>query len=189
MERSVIEGEEWRPVGGRIQGAPYEVSSLGRFWSVPRVISTAKGPRAIGGMVMKTKLAHDGYVLAGFKIASSQKWIMAHKVVTENFLGLCPSGMQVNHKDGDKRNNCLDNLEYVTPKENIRHANAMGLRSNNGWVPGNAHSRAKLTENDIRAIRSIRSRFGISFSKLGKMFMVHSSNINQIVKRITWSHI
>lgn len=53
-----------------------------------------------------------------------------HRLIMENF---CPvEGMeklQVNHKDGNKKNNCLDNLEWVTCEENIQHAIEHGLRA------------------------------------------------------------
>ncbi len=52
---------------------------------------------------------------------------MVHTLVTQTFLGWRPAGLEVNHKDGNKSNNHLSNLEYVTPSENIRHAWATGL--------------------------------------------------------------
>lgn len=52
--------------------------------------------------------------------------LYVHKAVMLTFIGLA-NGLHVNHKDGVKINNNLDNLEYVTPKENIRHAFRTGL--------------------------------------------------------------
>lgn len=72
---------------------------------------------------MKTQIAKTGYsivTLCGFTIRT-------HRAVWEAFHGPVPSGMQLNHKDGDKLNNSLSNLELVTPKENMAHARANGL--------------------------------------------------------------
>lgn len=52
-----------------------------------------------------------------------------HRIVAESFIGPRPEGMQINHKDGNKLNNAADNLEYVTPKQNMKHARSMGFSS------------------------------------------------------------
>lgn len=57
----------------------------------------------------------------------NNKIITIHRIVAKCFLGECPKGKQINHIDGDKLNNVPENLEYVTPKENIRHAIKLGL--------------------------------------------------------------
>jgi hypothetical protein len=48
-------------------------------------------------------------------------------LVAENFIGKRPKGYEINHKDGKKSNNRLNNLEWVTPKENYHHAVKLGL--------------------------------------------------------------
>ena len=50
-----------------------------------------------------------------------------HTIVAELFFGSRPEGFQINHKDGDKRNNRVSNLEYITPSENILHSLEHGL--------------------------------------------------------------
>lgn len=193
MERSVIEGEEWRPVSGRFEGAPYEVSSLGRVWSVPRHVEGSTNNRRAGGRVLATRLAWDGYVVVSLRHKQASKMVMVHKLVSDAFMGVCPRGLQVNHKDGDKQNSEVSNLEFVTPKQNIRHANETGLRKNNGWargeMSGSKSPRAKLTENDVLAIRNLHSRYRLPYKMLGEMFMVSRDNIHLVVTRKTWTHI
>ncbi len=51
-----------------------------------------------------------------------------HRLVLGAFIGECPEGSEANHLDGNKPNNRLDNLEWVTPSENMLHAYRNGLR-------------------------------------------------------------
>ena len=60
-------------------------------------------------------------------ISQRYRWRRIHVLVAELFLGDRPDGMQIDHIDGDKSNNCLENLEYVTPKENTIRASNLGL--------------------------------------------------------------
>ena len=71
----------------------------------------------------------NGYKLVTMKKLGVSKngQYRAHRIVAEAFLGQCPEGYQVNHKDGDKANNDISNLEYMTCRQNIIHARNIGL--------------------------------------------------------------
>ena len=55
------------------------------------------------------------------RVTIESKTKRVHSIVAEAFIGICPIGLEVNHKDGNKHNTSLDNLEYVTHADNIRH--------------------------------------------------------------------
>lgn len=100
------------------------------------------------------------------------------------FLGPCPDGKQVNHKDGNKRNNRPTNLEYVTAVENAQHAIAHGLRAD---VRGMHNGRAKLTE---RAVREIRAAQGnVRSVDLAKKYGVSKGAISHVWTRFTWASL
>jgi len=81
------------------------------------------------GFVRRTR---DGRILAHHLIGpyhriclwngSESRRYMLHRLVAGAFIGPCPDGHEVNHKDGDPSNNSVTNLEYVTPKENVKHS-------------------------------------------------------------------
>ena len=70
----------------------------------------------------------DGNGYMAIKI--NDKSTKLHKVVADAFLGCCPDGFTVNHIDGDKTNNNIDNLEYISRIENYKHALKSGLKRN-----------------------------------------------------------
>jgi DNA-binding transcriptional regulator YiaG len=113
-------------------------------------------------------------------------WKYVHRLVAEAFLGPCPEGKNVNHKDGNKFNNELSNLEYITPREQNKHAIINGL-----FVPvhGEKHFYSRLTELDVIWIRDMHERELLSMNKMAKALGVSSSTVAQVVKGKTWKHV
>lgn len=105
-----------------------------------------------------------------------------HRLIMENF---CPvegmENLQVNHIDGNKKNNCLSNLEWTTCEENIHHAMAYGLRAK-------VNGASKLTPGQVLEIYH-RSWDGESNVSLSKEFGVHPDTIGQIRNKKTWKEI
>lgn len=119
--------EDWRPVRG--YESLYEVSSKGSVRSVARVIERAhpKNParvqvRAYGGRVLRLQNSRQGYVSVGLWRQNRGHTHDVHVLVCEAFLGSRAPGMDVNHKDGNRKNNHIENLEWVTRRENLMHA-------------------------------------------------------------------
>ena len=69
----------------------------------------------------------DGYDYATISYGAKGGSVAVHRLVAKTFLRRDDKKTQVNHKNGNKTDNCLDNLEWVTPSENIRHAYANSL--------------------------------------------------------------
>lgn len=75
------------------------------------------------GKPLKYSLNHGGYCIVNFYINGRAKGFAIHTLVAKQFIfNNNPDKTQINHKDGNKRNNNVDNLEWVTPTENMRHA-------------------------------------------------------------------
>ena len=108
----------------------------------------------------------------------------AHRAVALAFLGPRPPGAQVNHISGDKNDNMPGNLEYVSCRQNVRHAWALGLR-NSEQVRGEKHGLAKLTEAQVREIRSSNEKMSV----LADQFGVTPQCIDAVQKHKTWRHV
>lgn len=96
--------------------------------------------------------------------------------------------MQVNHKDGVRNNNHLENLEYVSCSGNHLHAyRTLGRApvSNKGMAAG----RAKLTDDQVRSIRIRYAAGDVSQQALADEYSVNQTMIGFIVRRTNWSHI
>lgn len=166
--------EQWRPVVG-YEGF-YEVSNLGRV----RRVGRATGARLL--RVLKMHPLIHGYLGCHLSKANRTKTAKLHQLVAMAFLGECPRGCEVNHKDGDKTNCCHNNLEYVSHQYNQAHAVKLGLYRHGEQLP-----QAKLAEQDVREIRRLR---GVESQRhLAGRFGVSQHLIKEIQLRRVWKHI
>lgn len=117
--------EIWKDVPNH---SNYEVSNEGRVRNkaTGKALSSSGSIKGEGyaGVTLGTGVGTgNGRKSNGLKMKSYK----VHRLVMLAFVGPCPEGCNVNHKDGDKRNNSLSNLEYVSYSENTRHAISKGL--------------------------------------------------------------
>lgn len=114
-----------------------------------------------------------------------RKTYLIHQLVAEAFIGPCPAGKDVNHMDGNKRNNRAENLEYVTPSENTIHAYKTGLITP---ARGAQSGSARLTNRQVRRIR-VRYKGGASMADIARRLKVGLTTVSDICNRKTWTHI
>jgi hypothetical protein len=115
------QNEEWREIylqnifkDEKIFDKKYFVSSLGRF------------KNNYGKIMENYKVNENGYI----RVYIYNKTFTLHRLIALTFLENFENKLQVNHKDGNKLNNCVDNLEFVTNKENLIHKFQTGLGNN-----------------------------------------------------------
>jgi len=114
-----------------------------------------------------------------------KKEFLAHRIVAEAFIGKCPKGKEVNHKDGNKINNVPNNLEYVTSSQNKRHAHDNGFCNQKG----EKNNFSKFTNKEIIEIRNKYKHKKCSYAELARKYCVSWSAIRNIILRINWKHI
>lgn len=108
------------------------------------------------------------------------KFYFVHRLVAEKFIPNPNNLPQVNHIDGDKTNNCIENLEWVTNQENRDHAIKNGLH-----LQGEKCSWSKLTLENVKYIRNHRE---ISRKELSELFGVTISTIKDIQNGRSWKN-
>ena len=183
--------EFWKTVVGF--EATHEVSNIGRVRTIARTYvggreRLAGGQSTIGvkQRVRPTYLNHRGYRVVALCCNRLSNVRLIHRLVAEAFIGPAPtSAHQVNHIDGDKANNCMSNLEWVTPSENLQHAYDTGLHQP---MRGTDFPTAKLDDSKVREIRKMLTA-GASQRSIGRLFGVPHQRIGAIAQGKAWRHV
>lgn len=164
----------------------YQVSNLGNVKSLDRLIKRDyHGDVKYNGKVLKNNLNHKGYPVVYLSVNSKQKTISVHRLVAIAFIKNPENKPQVNHKNGIKTDNRVDNLEWCTNKENQIHAYKNGLRNSQRGV---LNGFSKLTEKEVLEIRSLKNK-EIKLKYLSKKYNVSMTTISDIKKYKIWKHI
>lgn len=141
--------EIWKPVLG-YEGI-YEVSSNGRVKRLEVTVHLPRQTNILKEKMLKGSFDKDGYIVYGLYKNRKAKYCKGHRLVLAAFV--CPSDLEVNHKNLDKQDNRLINLEYVTPLINSLHAR----RKKANWAPtGDSHANTKVTFEEMVEIIFLR---------------------------------
>lgn len=158
--------EEFKPITGY---EAYEVSTLG-------VIKK-------GNKIMNPPTYSTGYKVQKLSRNGKSKRVMVHRLVAETFIPKQEGKDVVNHKDGNKQNNAVTNLEWCTLQENCNHATKYGLKSK-----GSTHPTSKLKEEDIPSIRLLLEA-KVPQRKIAEQYGVCQATIRDIKNNLTWKHV
>jgi hypothetical protein len=154
--------EIWKDIKG--YESNYQISNLGRVKSNYRI-------KKLKGSI--TKKGYLSYKL--YHINGSKKSFQSHQLVAKAFIDNIDGKTQVNHKDGNKLNNHVDNLEWVTCKENINHAIETGLRDK----CINLRKQDLFGNGKINEVRMYIEK-GLTNTEISKIYNCHHSTISKI---------
>jgi len=144
------------------------------------------------GQVRNKKTGHTlsqyfndrGYYMVTIKINGRNNPKRVHRLIALSFIPNPNNHPFINHKDGNKTNNAIDNLEWCDCMQNNRHAIALGLVDNSGENNG----MALLKEDQVREIKKML-KDGLSQYKIASKFGVSRSAIMNIKNRNQWKHV
>lgn len=161
----------------------YEVNKKGIVRRLDRTITNKNGIAILlKGCLNISQSLSLGYPRVSL-LGRSEK---VHRIVATAFLDNSNNFNQVNHIDGNKLNNNVENLEWCTGKQNVAHAYENGLRSP---TKGIIHGMSKLSEKEVLNIRQLALEGRLKNYEIADMFNINTSTITKIVKRRTWNHI
>ncbi len=160
--------ENWKDIKGYEQS--YQVSNLGRVKSLSRTIMKSNNTiMYVKERILKTRRHNNGYYMVTLYKNQTPKLCTIHRLVAKAFIDNPENKSTVNHLDGDKLNNHVDNLEWCTQQENITHSNRPGLTKNKVAV-----NQYDLDGNFIQKFESVRSA--------GKTLKINTSHIGSVCR-------
>ncbi len=190
--------EEWKVIE---EFPDYLISNLGRVKSL----------KCNREKILKPCNSGSGYFQTCFCTNSKVQRFYTHRLMLQTFKPISNSELyQCNHIDGNKQNNCIDNLEWCTPSENNQHAYDTGLHKIKRGVDSPIFNRRhsivsrkkmslkrrgigaalhKLSEKEVKEIKILLKEDKLTQRKIAELYNVHFNTISMIKLGITWSHI
>lgn len=155
----------------------YSVTTDGRVYSHSRVDAYGRLQK---GRWLKPIVHSDGYMYVNLREKEKTKQLYIHRLVAITFIDNLDSLPQVNHINGIKSDNRVENLEWVTGSQNMVHASKSGFLNP---ISGERHYCAKLSTEQVKEIRACKS---MSQREMARMYGVSKATISGILNNKTW---
>lgn len=171
--------EIWKDIEG--YDGLYQVSNLGRVRSWKKY---RENKRTIP-KILKQDINMWGYFYLVLSNKTNKTHKLVHRLVGGAFIPNPEKKPQINHIDGNRKNNNAKNIEWVTNKENSIHAHRLGLTDNRGGKNG----QSKLTKNDIIDIRTMYALGIYTYRDIQEKYNISNGCVSMIINRKRWRHI
>ena len=172
--------EIWKDVVG-YEGL-YHVSNLGNVKSLPKEWQAGVAKRRHAGFMMSQRATYSGYMRVGLSKNSNRTHIFTHRLVAQAFVPNANLLLEINHKDGNKQNNCAENLEWCTRSQNMIHAFKQNLATP-------TFGNRKLSRGQILSIKSELNLKKKSQKEISIAYGVTQSTISLIKLKKLWNEI
>ncbi|MFT8488006.1 NUMOD4 domain-containing protein [Oenococcus sicerae] len=164
--------EIWKDIPG-YEGL-YQVSNLGRVKSFDRLIVRKQGNYLSKGKILKGFRQNNNYLIADLYNAKIRRHYLIHRLVAQAFIPNPNHYPQINHKDENKSNNCVENLEWVTAKQNMNYGTAINRR---------------LQKTDYKKIGKDKEKYISALSSNGIKTIFSSLTKASLILKINIGHI
>lgn len=181
----IMEKEIWKDIKG-FEGY-YQISNYGNVKGLTRKVKKWDGEKIIKEKIKIADLTKGYYRIALYKKNKIKKE-QIHRLVATHFILNPENKPQVNHIDGNKLNNHVSNLEWVTQSENQIHAYKIGLQKKPILYCEN-HNRTNLKNKDVINIRKKYKPYKYTMKMLAKEYNLSVYGIAQIIYRYSWRRI
>jgi hypothetical protein len=173
--------EVWKDIQG-YEGL-YQVSNLGRVKSLEKSIPHLGYYRKVKEKVLSGTMSNYGYLVYKLGGKIKGKKIYGHRLVAQTFLPNNENKPFVNHINGIKTDNRIENLEWCTQLENVDHAYKFGLMDNYG----EKNPMSKITESIAKEIKY--GHKNLNQTEIAKLYNMKQNSISQIINGIRWKKI
>lgn len=168
----------------------YMISNHGRVWRQEKETIFKNGvKRTFKEQYISICYTKTGYCIVRLSNNGVKKTKYIHRLVAEHFIENKLNKPEINHIDGDKKNNRFSNLEWCTSKENKIHGWKNKLYNPHSNMQGENHGNHKLKEKEVIEIRRLYDNRMKTLKELSLMFKTPNSTIQKIVYRKTWKHL
>lgn len=160
----------------------YQISNLGNVKSLSRKTRFGNNYKISKEKILKIFMHKKGYAYVYLLINSKKKNLLVHRMVALHFIINPENKPQVNHINGIKTDNRVENLEWNTSKENLKHAVLLGLNKKDGIN----NYKSKLSLTDVLSIRKNEKK--LNQRQLSLYYGINQTSISNIINFKTYKN-
>lgn len=159
----------------------YQVSNIGR-------VRRLKGYYCKNDKIIKSRYDKDGYLQICLSKNNKTKFFRVHRLVACAFIDNLENKLYINHINGIKDDNRVENIEWCTASENQKHCIRTGLKKEY-FKNGSEHRNSKLNELQVKIIKYLLKKSNLSQTVIASFFNVSIGTISSIKNNKTWKHV
>lgn len=163
----------------------HEITSNGDIWVKERVINCNGTKRVYKAKKATVNIGNNGYIMCTVRYNGKVKGFSLHRTLGILFIPNPENLPIVHHKDGNKQNNRISNLEWSTSVRNVRHALNTGLTSRKKGIN---HPKTKLNPEKAKEILELVALGNMSYNNIGQIFGVSGSTVKDVMNGKIWGN-